>query len=263
MRTCGYFHAVQKKTPIGMQVTLMEVLEDKRLTASGFSIFTHGVPFIADAFYSHRHSESRLAILVRAEGNRFTEDYIAIIPNGTSEDLSVSADSDLSFTPETLAPVREFLAELTIIDGFRPLVHFDSFRANGSSGMQIVGEDETGEPRIQGVHQMPAEIITNSDVDRVVTFGHVEERLHFYPIDINEDGVPDTAVLNEDRVDIVFGEIPKIGDANGDDEVDFHDFIVLSRNFGKQVFPWNDGDFNGDAIVKFDDFILLAQNFGL
>lgn len=53
------------------------------------------------------------------------------------------------------------------------------------------------------------------------------------------------------------------GDANEDGKVEFEDFLILSRNFGKQADAvWGDGDFDGDGKVAFADFLLLAANFG-
>jgi len=57
---------------------------------------------------------------------------------------------------------------------------------------------------------------------------------------------------------------PLSGDANGDGEVAFADFLILSSNFGRAdadiVFA--DGDFNGDGEVGFADFLILSSNFG-
>lgn len=54
-----------------------------------------------------------------------------------------------------------------------------------------------------------------------------------------------------------------LGDADGDGEVAFSDFLLLSANFGKQVDAvWADGDFNEDGKVEFADFLILSANFG-
>ena len=52
------------------------------------------------------------------------------------------------------------------------------------------------------------------------------------------------------------------GDADGDGQVAFPDFLRLAANFGKTDAAWEDGDFNGDGEVTFADFLMLADNFG-
>ena len=56
------------------------------------------------------------------------------------------------------------------------------------------------------------------------------------------------------------GEV--MGDANGDAQVDFADFLILSSEFGKTM-PQNsmDADFDDDGRVNFSDFLLLSSNF--
>ena len=56
---------------------------------------------------------------------------------------------------------------------------------------------------------------------------------------------------------------PLLGDANGDDQVDFTDFLHLSQAFGRaHELAFSDGDFNLDGRVDFADFVLLSENFG-
>ena len=55
---------------------------------------------------------------------------------------------------------------------------------------------------------------------------------------------------------------PIQGDANGDNQVNFADFLLLASSFGKsRDVAFADGDFNFDGVVDFRDFLLLAQNF--
>jgi hypothetical protein len=51
------------------------------------------------------------------------------------------------------------------------------------------------------------------------------------------------------------------GDANMDGEVNFQDYQVLERYFGRPG-TWRDGDFNRDWAVTFTDYQLLEANFG-
>ena len=53
------------------------------------------------------------------------------------------------------------------------------------------------------------------------------------------------------------------GDADLNGNVDFVDFLALSKDFGKQTgSSWSEGDFNGDGEISFEDFLLLSANFG-
>ncbi len=55
------------------------------------------------------------------------------------------------------------------------------------------------------------------------------------------------------------------GDTDNDLDVDFDDFLNMSRNFGRSVWnspPSSIGDFNRDLVVDFDDFLILSANFG-
>lgn len=72
-----------------------------------------------------------------------------------------------------------------------------------------------------------------------------------------------TEVVRVDKVDAAFldGDL-LLGDADGDGEVAFADFLLLSNNFGSNSAALADGDFNDDGNVDFADFLLLAMNFG-
>ncbi len=54
-----------------------------------------------------------------------------------------------------------------------------------------------------------------------------------------------------------------VGDADGDDNVSFADFLILASNFGTaQDAIFSEGDFDEDGDIDFVDFLLLAGNFG-
>lgn len=53
------------------------------------------------------------------------------------------------------------------------------------------------------------------------------------------------------------------GDLNLDGIVDFHDFLVISANYGLETNSLSDGDVDGDGIVGDLDFEILRANFGL
>ena len=53
------------------------------------------------------------------------------------------------------------------------------------------------------------------------------------------------------------------GDINGDGNVGFSDFLILSANFGNPADPAGCcGDINEDGNVGFPDFLILSANFG-
>jgi len=70
----------------------------------------------------------------------------------------------------------------------------------------------------------------------------------------------------EGNTPVVPGETPLppplVGDINGDGEVGFHDFLVLSDNYGQDVAVGELGDLDADGAVDFPDFLLLADNYG-
>jgi len=52
------------------------------------------------------------------------------------------------------------------------------------------------------------------------------------------------------------------GDVNGDGELGFADFTILSRNFGQTQSVFAQGDLNCDGQVSLADFLILAQSWG-
>ena len=60
---------------------------------------------------------------------------------------------------------------------------------------------------------------------------------------------------------LVENSLPLLGDADFDGEVQFCDFLTLSRNF-IQPGDWWQGDFDGSGDVGFADFLALSENFG-
>ena len=53
-----------------------------------------------------------------------------------------------------------------------------------------------------------------------------------------------------------------VGDLDDNGEVGFSDFLILSRNFGKNPAEASEGDMDGDNEIDFGDFLLLSANFG-
>ena len=67
---------------------------------------------------------------------------------------------------------------------------------------------------------------------------------------------------------IVFGAGPlscdtnRQGDIDGDGQVTFTDFLILSDTFGDNVELGPNADFDCDGVVAFADFLVLSNNFG-
>lgn len=64
------------------------------------------------------------------------------------------------------------------------------------------------------------------------------------------------------RGTVVAGEPGLPADINGNGEVDFADFLILSENFGSEVEPGTLGDIDGNGVVEFADFLGLSDAFG-
>ncbi len=53
------------------------------------------------------------------------------------------------------------------------------------------------------------------------------------------------------------------GDADANGEVDFSDFLIMSRHFGTEVEGgFLEGDFDLNGVVEFPDFLVLSRHFG-
>ncbi len=100
-------------------------------------------------------------------------------------------------------------------------------------------------------------ILTTIDIDLLTEAGRSGGDDQF---DINSDGTIDGNDLDF-WVGSLFGTVP--GDANLDKQVDFTDFLLFTRNFGKQTTEWQSGDFDGDGNVGFSDFLRFSRNFGV
>lgn len=55
---------------------------------------------------------------------------------------------------------------------------------------------------------------------------------------------------------------PQPGDANADGQIDFSDFLALSRNFNQPDGGWKAADFDNNGVTDFGDFLALNQGFG-
>ena len=72
----------------------------------------------------------------------------------------------------------------------------------------------------------------------------------------------DNVKVTATTVDVV-ADPASVGDLDGDGEVGFGDFLILSSNFGQDVQGGAaDGDLDEDGSVQFADFLALSNNFG-
>ena len=77
-------------------------------------------------------------------------------------------------------------------------------------------------------------------------------------LDLDLDGIVDLRDL-EFLEDLIPHKTP--GDTNLDGRVNFADFLVLSKFFGRSTGLWSRGDFDSSGQVEFTDFLILARNF--
>jgi hypothetical protein len=109
-----------------------------------------------------------------------------------------------------------------------------------------------------------AELVLGYDATQNLTFlSAIIESL----TDCNSDGsinVQDANCTPLDQLDDFLASLdpPSLrGDADGDGEVQFTDFVILSNNFGNPG-DYTSGDFDKDGVVQFSDFVILSSNFG-
>ena len=72
----------------------------------------------------------------------------------------------------------------------------------------------------------------------------------------------DIAELAAVEIDTFECDPNTLGDADGDGDVAFSDFLILSENFGQAINDHTAGDFDCNGDVAFSDFLILSDNFG-
>ena len=88
-----------------------------------------------------------------------------------------------------------------------------------------------------------------------------------HPADCNDDGRVDGAdlacVADIEQRDMVLEELSTLpGDLDGNGDVSFTDFLVLSANFGQDLPNYTDGNIDLKNEIDFADFLELSNNFG-
>lgn len=169
------------------------------------------------------------------------EDFDALSPGASLEELTISlaAEAEGEFMGSlTLNPRSE--NETGYSESIDSVVI--SFQALIQSG--IFGDfDKDGQLRAADIDLLSAAIASGEnapvfDVDGSSTLDALD--IAFWVTEIKGSFLGDT-------------------DLNGN--VEFADFLALSKNFG-QPGGWADGDFDGDGDIAFADFLALSTNFG-
>ena len=87
------------------------------------------------------------------------------------------------------------------------------------------------------------------------------------PLDCSGDGMVDVADLAcsnaADTTPELLLQLNLLeGDFDGQNGVDFNDFLNLASNYGQPLGRYIDGDIDDNGIVEFADFLRLAANYG-
>lgn len=107
----------------------------------------------------------------------------------------------------------------------------------------------------------------NNPILNVLTLEKIDDIIVDIPGDCNADGVLTAADLDcvatiEER-DAVLNALGTLeGDLNGDGNIDFPDFLILSGNYNKENAPYSEGNINLEGAVDFADFLTLSGNYG-
>ncbi len=102
------------------------------------------------------------------------------------------------------------------------------------------------------------------DTVQIPEVGFVAEPAGF---DCNGDGVTNASdlacVASVGDRDTVLGELNTVaGDLDGNGDVSFADFLILSNNFGNESGTYAEGNINLEGGIDFADFLALSDNFG-
>lgn len=80
-------------------------------------------------------------------------------------------------------------------------------------------------------------------------------------VDVNGD---EHDVFLSPIVNMIVLDVRKRGDMNGDNQVDFADFLLFSAAYDSagNMVGYEGGDFNLDGVIDFADFLILSAGFG-
>ncbi len=171
--------------------------------------------------------------------------------NPTAGDVTVSAEFGNSF-----------FAEVATTTGLTYFIGDEPLNAKIAPFLDFVVTPPAGEPN--GFIDGQATLLDFSG-DLVFTYNWVEGSVR--PEDCNGDGVVnfndlDCSCSALASLDDILFELNLIkGDLDGDGNVAFSDFLILSEGFADEG-SYADGDLDCSGEVSFADFLILSANFG-
>ncbi len=214
-----------------------------------------------------RVSEGSFVVFLGSFNGGTTGDGTAIVEGVLSPGNSpaaVSFGGDLVFRPQATA-VFELGGTVAGDDYDQVLVGATATLA-GTLQMETI--DGYADPNRRG--ETDAFLLIDTQGGRLGTFGLVTYNgVELEPTEVIDggsfrsyqgDGFFRNLTYTADSVEFV-NYLALAGDADGDLQVQFNDFVTLSENFGDRG-GWTDGDFDGDGVVQFSDFVLLSEHFG-
>lgn len=190
-------------------------------------------------------------------GNEVTVIDGPITLTTSSESLSDDGPNQFDYgvdleTPYLYDPTQgNLLMDLTVINADAPLLIDFIFAPSDTTRFMWTGtlgpDSELGTAGQSGGHVLQFTIASELN-----------------PFDCNGDGIVDVSDLNCTTADALGDAVAAAGltrgDIDGDGNVAFSDFLILSNNF-TQTGNYTDGDLDLDGEVQFGDFLILAQNF--
>ena len=130
-----------------------------------------------------------------------------------------------------------------------------SYTAGDGNDVGITYFEPIVEPGIRGNFNED-DLVDAGDIDlltQAIRDNSTDDRF-----DLNDDGM-----LDEDDLNVMVTDVlnTRFGDTDLDGDVDFADFLNLSKGFGTDA-GWSGGNFNIDAAIGNSDFRLMSENFG-